>query len=84
MFRLVGCGCVLEIILGSDDLDVEIVEKWGYFNWVFFVEYIEFFVDVFVKWIVLFFVEVIVFVKEVVDSVEKDIEEGFKDEVFNF
>ncbi len=43
--RLVGRGRALEIILGSDDLDAETAERWGYLNRALPAEELDAFVD---------------------------------------
>ncbi len=82
--RLVGRGRALEIILGSDDLDAETAEKWGYLNRAFAADDIGPFVDGLAKRIASFPAEAIALAKDAVDSAEKDIEEGLKDEAYNF
>ncbi len=82
--RLVGRGRALEIILGSDDLDAETAEKWGYLNRAFEADQIGPFVDRLAKRIASFPADAITLAKASVDSAEKELEEGLKDEAHNF
>ncbi len=83
--RLVGRGRALEIILGSDDIDADTAEKWGYLNRAFGTqEALDEFVDSLAYRIASWPPEAVALAKEAVNNSEKPLEEGLLDEAFLF
>ena len=82
--RMVGRNRALEIILAGDDLDAETAERWGYLNRIFEAEEIGPYVDALARRIASFPMEAVRLAKQSVDSADKPIEEGLKDEAYLF
>jgi enoyl-CoA hydratase/carnithine racemase len=82
--RLVGRGRALEIILGSDDLDAETAERWGYLNRALAADEIDDFVDSLAYRIASFPAEAIALAKQSVNNAELPLGEGLREEAFLF
>lgn len=83
--RLLGRGRAMEVVLGSDDLDAETAEKWGYLNRAFTTtEELDVFVDQLARRIASWPMEAIVLAKESVNNAEKPLNEGLLDEAYLF
>ena len=82
--RMVGRNRALEIILAGDDLDAETAERWGYLNRIFAADEIGPYVDALARRIASFPMEAVRLAKQSVDSADKPIEEGLKDEAYLF
>jgi enoyl-CoA hydratase/carnithine racemase len=82
--RMVGRNRALEIILAGDDLDAETAERWGYLNRIFEADEIGPYVDALARRIASFPMEAVRLAKQSVDSADKPIEEGLKDEAYLF
>ena len=82
--RMVGRNRALEIILAGDDLDAETAERWGYLNRIFEADEIGPYVEALARRIASFPMEAVRLAKQSVDSADKPIEEGLKDEAYLF
>lgn len=82
--RLVGRNRALEVILGGDDLDAETAERWGYLNRIFEPDEIRPFVDALARRIASFPPEAIRLAKASVDAAEGPLEDGMREEAYNF
>lgn len=83
--RLLGRGRAMEIVLGSDDLDAETAENWGYLNRAFKTSAeLDAFVDQLARRIASWSPDAIKLAKESVNNAEKDLNEGLLDEAFLF
>ncbi|MEE4299417.1 MAG: enoyl-CoA hydratase/isomerase family protein [Pseudomonadales bacterium] len=82
--RLVGRNRALEVILGGDDLDAETAERWGYLNRIFEPGEIAPFVDALARRIASFPPEAIRLAKASVDAAEGPLEDGLREEAYNF
>lgn len=83
--RLLGRGRAMEIVLGSDDLDAETAEKWGYLNRAFTTtEELDVFVDELARRIASWPMDAITLAKESVNNAEKPLNEGLLDEAYLF
>lgn len=83
--RLLGRGRAMEIVLGSDDLDAETAEKWGYLNRAFATpEELDTHVDQLARRIASWPQEAIMLAKESVNNAEKPLNEGLLDEAYLF
>lgn len=82
--RLVGRGRALEIILGSDDLDAETAERWGYLNRALPAERLDEFVDNLAFRIASWPADAIALAKESVNNAEKPLQQGLLDEAYLF
>lgn len=83
--RLVGRGRAMEICLGSDDIDAETCEKWGYLNRIFesgseLDEYVDRLAYRIAKWPA----QAIKLCKQSLNNAEMPIEEGLLEEAFLF
>ena len=83
--RLVGRGRAMEICLGSDDIDAETCEKWGYLNRIFeseseLNEYVDRLAYRIAKWPA----QAIELCKQSLNNAEMPIEEGLLEEAFLF
>ena len=83
--RLVGRGRAMEICLGSDDIDAETCEKWGYLNRIFdSVVELDEFVDSLALRIARWPAEAISLCKQSVNNAEMPIKEGLLEEAYLF
>lgn len=82
--RLVGRGRAMEIILGSDDIDAETAERWGYLNRAFPAGEIDAFVDNLAYRIAAFPGPAVALAKQAVLAAERDVTEGLLDEAYLF
>jgi enoyl-CoA hydratase/carnithine racemase len=82
--RLVGRGRAMEIVIGSDDLDAETAERWGYLNRIFEPGEIDGFVMSLARRIATFPVEAVRLGKEAVNAAEKPLQEGLSEEAYLF
>lgn len=83
--RLVGRGRAMEICLGSDDIDAETCEKWGYLNRIFeSAEAMSDWVDRLAYRIAGFPAEAIALCKQSVNNAEKELSEALLDEAHLF
>lgn len=83
--RLVGRGRAMEICLGSDDIDAETCEKWGYLNRIFDSEAeLDEFVDRLAYRIAKWPAEAIALCKQSVNNAEMPIQEGLREEAYLF
>ena len=82
--RLVGRGRAMEIILGSDDLDAETAERWGYLNRALSAGEIDDFVDNLAYRIASFPAQAIALAKQSVNNAELPLAEGLREEAYLF
>ena len=83
--RLVGPGRAMEICLGSDDIDAETCEKWGYLNRIFDSEAeLNQFVDGLAYRIAKWPSEAIGLCKQSINNAEMPIQEGLAEEAYLF
>ena len=83
--RLLGVGRALEVVLGSDDLDAETAERWGYLNRALGEEEIDPFVDRLAARIACFPAEALALAKESVrNSLEMPLSAGLREEEYLF
>ena len=83
--RLVGRGRALEICLGSDDIDAETCEKWGYLNRIFdTVDQLDDGVDQLAYRIAKWPAEAIALCKASINNAENELGEALLDEAYLF
>ncbi len=82
--RMMGRARALEVILGCDDLDAETAERWGYLNRALPADEIGPFVDQLARRIASFPPLAVELAKLSVDAAAKGINEGLREEAFNF
>lgn len=83
--RLVGRGRAMEICLGSDDIDAETCEKWGYLNRIFdSVSELDNFVDRLAYRIAKWPAQAIALCKQSINNAEMPIREGLLEEAYLF
>ncbi len=82
--RLVGRGRAMEIVLGSDDLDAETAERWGYLNRALPEAEIDAFVEQLALRIASFPAQAIALGKQSVNNAEMPLGEGLLEEAFLF
>ena len=83
--RLVGRGRAMEICLGSDDIDAETAEQWGYLNRVFdTAEELDQFVDSLAKRIACWPAEAIALCKASINNAEMPLKDGLLEEAYLF
>ncbi len=83
--RLVGRGRAMEICLGSDDIDAETCEKWGYLNRIFdSVPELDNFVDRLAYRIAKWPAQAIALCKQSINNAEMPIREGLLEEAYLF
>ena len=83
--RLVGRGRALEICLGSDDIDAETAESWGYLNRIFDTRLeLDHFVDGLAKRISVWPAEAIALCKASINNAEMPWESGLLEEAYLF
>lgn len=82
--RLIGRNRAVEVILGGIDLDAETAERWGYLNRVFDAGQIGPYVEWLAQRIASFPVEAVRLTKQAINSAEKPLAEGLRDESYLF
>jgi len=83
--RLVGRGRAMEIILGSDDIDAETLERWGHLNRIFDSrQELDGFVDALAHRIALWPAEAIAWAKQSVNNTDMPWQEGMLEEAYLF
>jgi enoyl-CoA hydratase/carnithine racemase len=82
--RLIGRNRAIEVILGGIDLDAETAERWGYLNRVFDAGQIAPYVEWLAQRIASFPVEAVRLTKQAINSAEKPLAEGLRDESYLF
>ncbi|MFP6805599.1 MAG: enoyl-CoA hydratase/isomerase family protein [Pseudomonadales bacterium] len=83
--RLIGRGRAMEVCLGSDDIDAETLERWGYLNRIFETEeQLNQFVDRLAMRIAGWPAEAIALCKQSVNNAELPIEDGLLEEAYLF
>jgi enoyl-CoA hydratase/carnithine racemase len=80
MPRLIGRNRAMEIIIGGVDLDAETGERWGYFNRIFEPGEIAPYVEWLANRIASFPVEAVRMTKQAINSADKPLAEGLRDE----
>jgi len=84
MPRLIGRNRAIEVILGGIDMDAETAERWGYLNRALAPGEIGPYVDWLAQRIASFPVEAVRLTKQAINSAEKPLSEGFRDESYLF
>ena len=84
MPRLIGRGRAMEVMLGGVDMDSEAAERWGYLNRAFEPGQVGPYVEWLAQRIASFPVEAVRLAKQAINSSEKEISEGLKDEAYLF
>jgi len=82
--RLIGRGRALEVILGCDDLDADLAERWGYVNRALPSAELDAFVERLARRIASFPAEAIRLAKQAVDAADRSIVDGLLDEAHCF
>ena len=82
--RLVGRGRALEIVLGCNDIDADLAERWGYVNRALPEDELRPFVDALARRIASFPAEAIAHAKAAVTAAETDPVPGLLDEAHRF
>jgi enoyl-CoA hydratase/carnithine racemase len=82
--RLVGRARALEIVLGCNDIDAELAERWGYVNRALAEDELRPFVDALARRIASFPAEAIAHAKAAVTAAEPDLVPGLLDEAHRF
>ncbi len=82
--RIIGRNRAVEVILGGIDLDGETAERWGYLNRLFEPGQIAPYVEWLAQRIASFPVEAVRLTKEAINSADKPLAEGLKDESYLF
>jgi enoyl-CoA hydratase/carnithine racemase len=84
MPRLIGRNRAIEVILGGIDLDAETAERWGYLNRAFEPAQIGPYVEWLAGRIASFPVESVRLTKQAINSADKPLADGLKDESYLF
>ncbi|MEA2648695.1 MAG: hypothetical protein QOG61_1130 [Candidatus Binataceae bacterium] len=84
MPRLIGRNRAIEVILGGIDMDAETAERWGYLNRAFNPGQIGAYVEWLADRIASFPVEAVRLTKQAINSADKPLAEGFRDESYLF
>lgn len=84
MPRLIGRNRAIEVILGGVDMDAEMAERWGYLNRAFYPGRIAPYVEFLAERIASFPAEAVRLAKQAINSAEKPLEEGLRDESYLF
>jgi enoyl-CoA hydratase/carnithine racemase len=82
--RLVGRARALEIVLGCNDIDADLAERWGYVNRALAEDELRPFVDALARRIASFPAEAIAHAKAAVTAAEPDLVPGLLDEAHRF
>ncbi len=84
MPRLIGRNRAIEVILGGIDMDAATAERWGYLNRAFEPGQIGAYVEWLADRIASFPVEAVRLTKQAIDSADKPLAEGLRDESYLF
>jgi len=84
MPRLIGRNRAIEVILGGIDMDAEMAERWGYLNRAFYPGRIGTYVEWLADRIASFPAEAVRLTKQAINSADKPLAEGFRDESYLF
>jgi enoyl-CoA hydratase/carnithine racemase len=84
MPRLIGRNRAIEVILGGIDMDAETAERWGYLNRAFYPGRIGHYVEWLAERIASFPPEAVRLTKQAINSSDKPLGEGFRDESYLF
>lgn len=84
MPRLIGRNRAIEIILGGIDMDADTAERWGYLNRAFEPGQIGPYVEWLAQRIASFPIEAVRLTKQAINSADKPLVEGFRDESYLF
>jgi enoyl-CoA hydratase/carnithine racemase len=84
MPRLIGRNRAIEVILGGLDMDAETAERWGYLNRAFDPGQIGAYVEWLADRIASFPVEAVRLTKQAINSADKPLAEGLRDESYLF
>ena len=84
MPRLIGRHRAIEVILGAIDLDAETAERWGYLNRALRAEEIGPYVGALARRIASFPPNAVRLAKQAINSADKPLDEGLRDESFLF
>jgi enoyl-CoA hydratase/carnithine racemase len=84
MPRLIGRNRAVEVILGGIDMDAETAERWGYLNRAFEPAQIGPYVEWLAERIASFPVEAVRLTKQAINSADKPLAEGLRDESYLF
>jgi enoyl-CoA hydratase/carnithine racemase len=84
MPRLIGRNRAIEVILGGVDMDAEMAERWGYLNRAFYPGRIAPYVEFLAERIASFPPEAVRLTKRAINSADKPLEEGLRDESYLF
>jgi enoyl-CoA hydratase/carnithine racemase len=82
--RLVGRARALEIVLGCNDIDADLAERWGYVNRALDEDELRPFVDALARRIASFPAEAVAHAKAAVTAAEADLVPGLLDEAHRF
>jgi enoyl-CoA hydratase/carnithine racemase len=84
MPRLIGRNRAIEVILGGIDMDADTAERWGYLNRAFNPAQIGPYVEWLAERIASFPVEAVRLTKQAINSADKPLVDGLKDESYLF
>lgn len=84
MPRLIGRNRAIEVILGGIDMDAEMGERWGYLNRAFYPGRIAPYVEFLAERIASFPAEAVRLAKQAINSADKPLAEGLRDESYLF
>lgn len=84
MPRLIGRNRAIEVILGGIDMDADTAERWGYLNRAFSPEQIGPYVEWLAERIASFPAEAVRLTKQAINSADKPLAEGLRDESYLF
>jgi enoyl-CoA hydratase/carnithine racemase len=84
MPRLIGRNLAMEVIMGGIDMDADTAERWGYLNRAFEPGQIGPYVEWLAQRIASFPVEAVRLTKQAINSADKPLAEGFRDESYLF
>ena len=82
--RLIGRNRAIEVILGGVDMDAETAERWGYLNRALAADAVGPYVDALARRIASFPRESVRLAKQAINSADKPLAEGLRDESFLF
>jgi enoyl-CoA hydratase/carnithine racemase len=84
MPRLIGRNLAMEVIMGGIDMDADTAERWGYLNRAFEPGQIGPYVEWLAQRIASFPVDAVRLTKQAINSADKPLAEGFRDESYLF
>jgi enoyl-CoA hydratase/carnithine racemase len=84
MPRLIGRNRAMEVIMGGIDMDADTAERWGYLNRAFEPGQIGPYVEWLAQRIASFPIEAVWLTKQAINSADKPLAEGFRDESYLF